>query len=285
MNFYSSSNNPNKSNGFSASLYDPKNGLNKKKNPLPFKAEKLEPPTPEPPKNEGTEAMSSSVGFRLSSGEIKKGVTLDKVLGAGFKKIDIFDANLKEFENKSFLPPHIIDEKINEMSDVDGDEGDEKYAYESFEIVETENEEEGNPESQQGHRNQARKEYKDRPKFDATDEIKNNEILDKIQKKYKSSKSKQLYKKKSKLFMKPSPGGNPDNRSDNNDNPDSERDFPSKEELAAPERRGREYAIGKIESKSLSPKVNQDIKKPRFQAANYENPKPMIATQYNPYSN
>lgn len=188
-NFYSSNGNNTKVNGHSSTQYDPKTGFNKKKNNQPAKPEKVEPLVQEMNKPEGTEAMSSSVGFRLTTGEIKKGVTLDKVLGAGFKKIDIFDANLKEFENNGFLPISVIDEKINEMSEVE-----EKYGYESFEILETENEEEGNPESQHSQRGykhkEEKKEYKERPRIDQADEVKNNEILDKIQKKYKSSKSK-----------------------------------------------------------------------------------------------
>lgn len=50
--------------------------------------------------------MSSSVGFKLNSGEIKQGITLDKVLGAGFKKIDIFNSggNNNEFDNKDYTP-------------------------------------------------------------------------------------------------------------------------------------------------------------------------------------
>jgi len=287
MNFYSSNNNNIKQNPFSSSYYDPKNGLNKKKPTMPKKPEPKEPLFPEPPKNDPIEQMSSSVGFRLSSGEFKKGITLDKVLGAGFKKIEIYDANLKEFEGKTFVPDHIIDEKINEMS-----EAEEKYAYESFEIVETENEEEGNPESQQSKRTfrnfEEKKEPKERPKLDPTDEIKNNEILDKIQKKYKSSKSKQIYKKKSKLFSKleaksPENRATPTNLSEENgDISDREKNIPIKEAMPM-EKRGREHALGKIESKSLSPKVSQDMKKPRFQGT-FDNSKGIGVTQYNAYN-
>ena len=57
--------------------------------------------------------MSSSMGFRLTKDQLKKGITLDKVLGGGFKKIEIGELNVKELEGTE----KPIEQKVDELSD------------------------------------------------------------------------------------------------------------------------------------------------------------------------
>lgn len=146
--------------------------------------------------------QSSSKGFSLdmmpNNGELKPGLTLDKYLGGSFKKIDVFDSNLKEFERQNSYNDDIIEEKTNEISDTDAKE----YQYESFEILETDDEDEA---SELNHGEASKRGARASHMQGANDFQENHEILSKIQNKYKSSKPKFLPTNKLKGFRVRSP--------------------------------------------------------------------------------
>lgn len=133
-----------------------------------------------------------------NNGDLKPGLTLDKVLGGSFKKIDVFDTNLKEFERQGSYADDIIEENTNELSDTDAKE----YQYESFEILETDDEDEAS----ELHKDEPHKDGARANQQRGSNEYpENHEILSKIQNKYKSSKPKFLPKNKLKGFRVRSP--------------------------------------------------------------------------------
>jgi len=138
------------------------------------------------------------MNFRLSNGDFKQGTTLDKVLGAQFKKIDIFDVNIKEFERQGSLNDHAIDEKTDEASEVE----EKEYQYESFEILETDDEEDTVSEINQEKDKDGIRSSQYR---DVGGVQENHEVLSRIQNKYKSSKPKFLPKTKPRRLRSRSP--------------------------------------------------------------------------------
>lgn len=133
------------------------------------------------------EQMISSKGFFINTDDLKNGVTLDKVLGGNFKKIDVFGttSTCKEFEAPEFFPSHVIDEKINELS-----EPEDGYPDESFEILETENEEDVN-QSNAGKKNRGKfSKGTDRERLNDSFDLKNKDICDRINRKYKHKSTK-----------------------------------------------------------------------------------------------
>lgn len=182
-----------------------------------------------------------------NNGDLKPGLTLDKVLGGSFKKIDLFDTNLKEFERQGSYTDDIIEEKTNEISDTDAKE----YQYESFEILETDDEDEASeiqkdePTKDGARANQQRgsNEYPE-----------NHEILSKIQNKYKSSKPKFLPKNKLKGFRVRSPlkENRPD--TDFNVNANQEREKESRGEGTK-----RKRDLTPTRSESESPKFGSSL--------------------------
>jgi len=192
----------------------------------------------------------STMNFRLSNGDFKQGTTLDKVLGAQFKKIDIFDANIKEFDKQGSLNDHGIDEKTDEASEVE----EKEYQYESFEILETDDEEDTVSEINQEKEKDGIRSSQFRD-IGAIQE--NHEVLSRIQNKYKSSKPKFLPKTKPKGLRSRSPL--------------KEKVEEINTENASTERSEMEYrrdrgSSTRTESKSSSPKfgANYSAKFPSF---------------------
>lgn len=129
--------------------------------------------------------VSSSAGFAFSEHEIKQGITLDKLFGGEFKKINIFDMKSDALSNKEIFP------------DPEGTLDSTRCKYDHYEIVETENEED--VESRQTQRK--------RSKTRQTETTESNqgtrvvEVKNKIQKKYQRSVSKSLQRKKPLQFL------------------------------------------------------------------------------------
>lgn len=147
------------------------------------------------------EDLSSSKGFNITSNDLKQGTTLDKVLGGGFKKIDIFNSGFKGSDPNDPFPSGVIDEETDHASERGG------YGYEDFEILETENEEEAFGESTGGlGRKQSRKHI--RTEREITEDNENHqEIREKINKKYKH-KVLVLKHKFNKVYRSPEPFSN-----------------------------------------------------------------------------
>ncbi len=188
----------------SATFYDVSNQKSKNAKQDPFAAFDKPDITPFNSKEDKTE-LSSSKGFNLTTNDLKKqGVTLDKVLGGGFKKIDIYDSSFKGPDNPDLFPSGVIaDDPDEQLHDNGG------YNYESFEILESENEEELNNESNSGiGRKQSRK--RGRTMADNFPQsIPFNEITEKINKKYKHKVPVPAMKHKlGRAFRSPEPFAN-----------------------------------------------------------------------------
>ena len=226
--------------------------------------------------SENRQIMSSSMGFNLNN-DFQKGMTLDKVLGGGFKKISIFDAGLDEFADK------VVVKKSNRASTPDQEE-----ESKNFDIAETEEEEDGVAEFYQGTP------YKNKPKDGPAieDKIRNEdnpEVMDKIQKKYKTRTVKSIYKKRPTQIIKAEPSG--EILETGGDELEGKP-----QDYVCFDTRGRESALSKNESKSLSPKLASELKKNRFQSLASEKQKigmnntktsfgnvPFVGTKKNPY--
>ena len=159
------------------------------------------------------EKMFSSTGFTLNTGELKQGLTLDKVLGGGFKRIDIFSNptnDFNEFEAPELLPQHILDDKINDLSDPEED-----ARYKSFEIVETENEEEANGDSPQKNQAKTIKGNTKKPKYESEpqDEERDQDIRERINRKYRHKPNRTYYKPTRKSSRSPESFSTNDNPS------------------------------------------------------------------------
>ena len=117
--------------------------------------------------------MTSSMGFKIEVNDIQEGATLDKVLGAGFKKINIFNSR-----EGVFFP----------LGDLKGDmkRKSANYMYENFEILETENEEEQPSQSRSSFRKQCSRNGERPLSSNKKNLFIESEISDKINKKYKN---------------------------------------------------------------------------------------------------
>ena len=185
-----------KGNHMSATFYESSSVKPKNQKQDPFAA--FEKPPVE--NKEEKDNLISSKGFTITTNDFKQGTTLDKVLGGGFKKIDIFSSSFKSSEIGDPFPAG----PIGEETDPDNNGG---YNYESFEILETENEEEAFGESNGGlSRKQSRRRGRASvPDFQETGL--HNEIRDKINKKYKR-KAPSMKPKKSRVYRSPEPFAN-----------------------------------------------------------------------------
>ena len=188
----------------SATFYDVSTQKSKAAKQDPFAA--FDKPDISPFNNkEGNTEFSSSKGFNLTSNDLKKqGVTLDKVLGGGFKKIDIYDSSFKGPDNPDLFPAGVLEGDPDEQLHENGG-----YNYESFEILESENEEELNNESNSGI---GRKQSRKRGRTMAGDYPQSNpfnEITEKINKKYKHKVPVPAMKHKlGRAFRSPEPFAN-----------------------------------------------------------------------------
>ena len=175
---------PSEEDSFSFTFYSTKNKFNKIEHQtepapeerLPTIAKSTERSTP----------ISSSAGFAFSDQEIKQGITLDKLFGGEFKKINIFDMKSDALTSKEIFP------------DPEGTLDSTRCKYDHYEIVETENEED--VESRQTNRKRSK------TRNTETTEPNNNgnrvvEVRNKIQKKYQRSVSKSLQRKKPLQFL------------------------------------------------------------------------------------
>jgi len=209
--FYNTKTKFNKTNSFNSTFYPTdKNNTQRR---LDESKEHSETGEHFPEIKEGPLSESNGFGLITNNSELKPGMTLDKFLGASFKKIDLFDTNLKEFERQESYDDDIIEEKTNEMSDTDAKE----YQYESFEILETDDEDEASEiQNVEAGKDVARANHPREP----IEFQENHEILSKIQNKYKSSKPKYLPKNKLKAFRVRSPLK--ENRQDNDNNMNQE---------------------------------------------------------------
>lgn len=128
-------------------------------------------------------SAASSLGFKLDENLLKKGVTLDKVFGGEFKRINVFDNRKVSNDAQDVFPDPEPDGETNR---------EDKYKFESFEILETENEED--MEAGQALID------KTMPKGKDVSQVLNGpmpvKIIHRIQTKYKRSKSKSINKKK-----------------------------------------------------------------------------------------
>ena len=214
------------------------------------------------------EGFDSSKDFQITNNEIKNRITLDKVLGSGFKKIDIYDANLKEFENKEFYQSgSMFGDKINKISDSEAG-----YEYDDFEILESENEEDPKNESNNYTRDVSTKRQKQE---DRSVDMKNStfvqndidDIRDRINKKYKSKHKVTIFKKntfktaKSSEYeqMKYTNAEDSYMSSVTQDNQQNQKESSRLLDL---------NDNNQFESKSLSPKCMPEMRKSRFQDTN-----------------
>lgn len=254
INFYRDMPNPSKiahnTSGFQAME---KHNKSKQTYNNPKKKIQTQASFPDVSSHQGTEEMSASTGFNLQPSELKNGITLDKVLGGGFKKISIFDANLAEFSDKdSVIEEPVVKKKTTRLSTSIDDE-----EYKNFEIAETENEEDGHYESpiqSKKPKKTQETEYDERTTLPDS-----NQILDRIQKKYKTRKTKTIYRRKSKVLTKA------ELSSEQIDTEGTEHEQKNEEAYNYDER-GRESILSKNESKSLSPKMANEMKRNRFQS-------------------
>ena len=255
INFYRDMPNPSKiahnTSGFQA--MEKHNKSKQTYNNNPKKKIQTQASFPDVSNHQGTEEMSASTGFNLQPSELKNGITLDKVLGGGFKKISIFDANLAEFSDKdSVIEEPVVKKKTTRLSTSIDDE-----EYKNFEIAETENEEDGHYESpiqSKKPKKTQETEYDERTTLPDS-----NQILDRIQKKYKTRKTKTIYRRKSKVLTKA------ELSSEQIDTEGTEHEQKNEEAYNYDER-GRESILSKNESKSLSPKMANEMKRNRFQS-------------------
>ena len=177
-------------------VYNAKNSKNGKKTmlfatfyegskPKPSKAEKPPPfdasnkPKFEDSKQSSSE-MSSSKGFSITENDLRQGITLDKVLGGGFKKVNIFNGAPKQSETADLFPTPAR----NNANDISIE--DTGIRYDSFEILESDNEEEHGGESRNQASRKKQGSRKARKEVVQAESNQNHEqIRDKINKKYK----------------------------------------------------------------------------------------------------
>ncbi len=145
--------------------------------------------------NQDTEQSSINKSSLFSNVDFKQGITLDKVLGGQFKKIEICDKSIKEFEKQDHDG---LKERRNENTEFE----EKEYQYESFEILETDDEEDTISDI---HRSKEEKEMKYSQRKGIAEVQENHEVLSRIQNKYKSSKPKFLPKTKQKGLRSRSP--------------------------------------------------------------------------------
>ena len=210
------------SDSFSLSNSQTKNNLNKEEHPEDH-IEEL------PTTTKTTDYENhTSVGFMFHENDIRQGVTLDKVFGGEFKKINIFDTKQDTLNDKEIFPEP--EGTIDSM----------RCKYQSYEILETENEED--VESRQTERK--RNKTKQTPTAQGSNIHQTTEVLDKIQKKYKRAKSKSMQRKKI-SFIEDECEGNDNSFIDNY----YKKDYLDQDNLG---------------SKSMSPKLEQERKKGKY---------------------
>ena len=245
-------------------FYDVSNMKAKNQKSDPFAAFEKQPTEPKKDENE----MYSSKGFKIEDSEFKQGSTLDKVLGGGFKKIDIFSNNFRG-ANDLFPSGAIADE---------GDRSSEDGGYENFEIAEIESEEELNNEN---NGVPGRKQSRKRGRAPAAHQYEqldtHDEIREKINKKYKHKvlKSKNKYIR---AFRSPEPfaqefndfskaiddGSVKSNRT-NKDAEDYEEmnSNPYKQKHTGNNFTRQAFIVKEMESRSLSPSERNDFERGR----------------------
>ena len=207
------------------------------------------------PQTGSIDNSSANMQSLFSNVDFKQGITLDKVLGGQFKKIDIFDTNIKEFEKQKSFDDEAIDERTNETSEIE----EKEYQYESFEILETDDEEDTISDIHQT------KTEKDETKTQQPKGIasiqENHEILSRIQNKYKSSKPKFLPKSKPRGLRSRSP------LKEKVEEINTESEAKERSEL---NKRRERMSATRTESKSSSPKFGYGQYPLRFPSCVYE---------------
>ena len=181
----------------SATFYNVSNSKSNNQSEDPFAAF-------DKPANENNTEMTSSKGFNITSSDLKKqGITLDKVLGGGFKKIDIFSRGFKGTESSDLFPSGHLGAEID-----DKNSENEGKNYDSFEILETENEEEQNNDSPNGFGKKQSRQSRKKTQVDDTSPVADgnsyNEITEKINKKYKH-RIQTVRPKMNKMYRSPEP--------------------------------------------------------------------------------
>ena len=261
--FYKKKNNKTKTDNMIGTFHDTGSFVKLR---VPTTSNKKEPPLPAIKFNEfKSEDLDSSKSFQITNNELKNGITLDKVLGCGFKKIDIYDANLKEFEKKQYSS--MIEDEINEMSDPEG------YEYDDFEILESENEEDPNNESNNYVNTKRRKQDDRSVDLKNSSSVQNDidDIRDRINKKYKSKHKATTFKKNTFKLVK-----SPELNSTEQIKPLNVEDiysaFTTQESQPYQRESSRKLennnSVNKFESKSLSPECLPEMRKSKFQATN-----------------
>jgi len=177
---------------------------------------------------------NSSVGFMFHENDIRQGVTLDKLFGGEFKKINIFDMKQDSLNDKEMFP------------DPEGTIDSIRCKYQSYDILETENEED--VESRQTDRKREKTKQTPTTQGSLTNTNQTTEVVDKIQKKYKRAKSKSIQRKKPSFIEDEIEGHDNDN-----DNSFTEQYF-KKDYLDQ----------NNLGSKSMSPKFEQERKKGKY---------------------
>ena len=252
VHFYNDKGNSSNSRNFS-SVY-PNNEINYKSKQSSSIKKKYttQESLPDVNSQEINDPMSASTGFSFMKSDLKKGITLDKVFGGGFKKIAIFDAGLSEFKDNIITEDRVKKKTTRLSTSIDEEE------FKQFDIVETENEEDCNLDSREDlqYKSKAKEpELEERPSINE-----NTQIMDKIQMKYKPKKTKMIYRRKSKIIPKN------EFSTEKGDIESNEHDVQNEEILTCDMDKGRESALGRNESKSMSPKMANEMKKNRFQS-------------------
>jgi len=68
---------------------------------------------------DGKRLMSASQGFKILKSDLKQGLSLDKIFGGEFKKVEISTHNLKEFEKPEARPKKSATGKRNQIQNAD----------------------------------------------------------------------------------------------------------------------------------------------------------------------
>ena len=138
--------------------------------------------------DEAIETSTLHLGFKIEEDDLKKGITLDKLFGGDFKKINIFDAKRNNGN---------IDDVFHVTSNIENDTiRAEKYRYESFEIIETENEED--VESRQTQRKKNIKQQRESETEVTRSSIWSKNATNRNEEMYNGNKSKMLQSKRGK---------------------------------------------------------------------------------------
>ena len=176
---------PPEEDSFSFTFYSTKNKFNKIEHHTEPTAEERLPTITK--STERNTPISSSAGFAFSDHEIKQGITLDKLFGGEFKKINIFDMKSDALTSKEIFP------------DPEGTLDSTRCKYDHYEIVETENEED--VESRQTQRKRSKNRNTETTEPNNNNGNRAVEVRNKIQKKYQRSVSKSLQRKKPIQFL------------------------------------------------------------------------------------